>query len=45
MNLRFMIIDGQAEFRSLLQHHLSTHWQDAIIADFDPVQSGHLLPG
>ena len=37
-----MIIDGQAEFRSLLQHHLSTHWHDAIIADFDPVQSGHL---
>jgi serine/threonine protein kinase len=42
MNVRFMIIDGQAEFRSLLQHHISTHWNDAIIADFDPVQNGHL---
>ena len=37
-----MIIDGQAEFRSLLQHHVSTHWPDATISDFDPVESGHL---
>ena len=37
-----MIIDGQAEFRSLLQHHISTHWPDATISDFDPLESGHL---
>jgi serine/threonine protein kinase len=37
-----MIIDGQAEFRRLLQHHVSTHWPDATISDFDPVESGHL---
>ena len=37
-----MIIDGQAEFRSLLRHHLSTHWPDAIISDFDPLAGGHL---
>ena len=37
-----MIIDGQAEFRSLLQHHVSTRWPDAIISDFDPLVSGHL---
>ena len=37
-----MIIDGQAEFRSLLQHHVSTHWPDAEISDFDPVANGHL---
>ncbi|HSN51808.1 MAG TPA: serine/threonine-protein kinase [Woeseiaceae bacterium] len=37
-----MIIDGQAEFRSLLQHHIATHWPDAAISDFDPVESGHL---
>jgi len=42
MSIRFMIIDGQAEFRSLLKHHLSTHWHDAIITDFDPVADGHL---
>ena len=37
-----MIIDGQAAFRSLLMHHVSTHWPDAIITDFDPVAGGHL---
>lgn len=37
-----MIIDGQAEFRSLLNHHLSTHWHDAIITEFNPVADGHL---
>lgn len=42
MSIRFMIIDGQAEFRSLLKHHLSTHWHDAIVTDFDPVADGHL---
>jgi serine/threonine protein kinase len=42
MSVRFMIIDGQADFRRLLQHHVSTHWPDAIISDFDPVANGHL---
>ncbi len=37
-----MIIDGQAAFRRLLRHHVSTHWPDAIITDFDPIVSGHL---
>jgi serine/threonine protein kinase len=37
-----MIIDGQAEFRSLLQHHISTHWPVATVSEFDPVESGHL---
>lgn len=37
-----MIIDGHAEFRSLLLHHVSTHWPDAIISEFDPTASGHL---
>jgi serine/threonine protein kinase len=42
MSIRFMIIDGQAEFRSLLMHHISTHWHDAIISEYDPVASGYL---
>jgi serine/threonine protein kinase len=42
MSVRFMIIDGQAEFRRLLQHHVSTHWPEAIISDYDPVSGGHL---
>ena len=37
-----MIIDGQAEFRSLLMHHVTTHWPDAIISAYDPISAGHL---
>ena len=40
--IRVMIIDGQGEFRSLLMHHLTTHWPDAVVSDYDPVESGHL---
>ena len=37
-----MIIDGQSDFRSLLTHHVSTHWPDAIISAYDPVTAGQL---
>ncbi len=37
-----MIIDEQAEFRSLLMHHVTTHWPDAIISAYDPTAAGHL---
>lgn len=37
-----MIIDEQAEFRSLLMHHVTSHWPDAIISAYDPVAAGHL---
>ena len=37
-----MIIDGQADFRSLLTHHVSTHWPDAIISTYDPEAAGQL---
>jgi len=37
-----MIIDEQAEFRSLLMHHVTTHWSDAIISAYDPTEAGHL---
>ena len=37
-----MIIDGQAEFRSLIMHHVTTHWPDAIISAYDPTEAGHL---
>lgn len=42
MSIKFMIIDGQAEFRNLLLHHITTHWHDAIVATFDPTAVGHL---
>jgi serine/threonine protein kinase len=37
-----MIIDAQADFRSLLMHHVTTHWPDAIISAYDPTEAGHL---
>lgn len=37
-----MIIDEQADFRTLLMHHITTHWPDAIISAYDPVAAGHL---
>jgi DNA-binding NtrC family response regulator len=42
MSIKVMIIDEQADFRSLLMHHLTTHWPDAIISAYDPTAAGHL---
>ncbi|MGI9270695.1 MAG: protein kinase domain-containing protein [Woeseiaceae bacterium] len=42
MSFKFMIIDGEADFRSLLSHHITTHWADAAISAYDPVTAGHL---
>lgn len=37
-----MIIDGQADFCSLLTHHVTAHWPEAIISPYDPVSAGAL---
>ncbi len=37
-----MIIDQQADFRSLLMHHVTSNWPDAIITAYDPTAAGHL---
>ncbi len=37
-----MIIDGHTDFRRLLTYHVSAHWPDAIITDFDPESNGNL---
>jgi serine/threonine protein kinase len=42
MSIKVMIIDGHADFRSLLMHHVTTHWPDAVISAYDPVMTGHL---
>jgi len=42
MSIKVMIIDGHAEFRNLLMHHVTTHWPDAIISAYDPLAAGHL---
>ena len=42
MTIKFMLIDAQAEFRSLLAHHITTNWPDAIVAEYDPATAGQL---
>ena len=42
MSIKVMIIDGHADFRTLLMHHVTTHWPDAIITAYDPASAGHL---
>lgn len=42
MTIKVMIIDREAEFRTLLMHHVTTHWPDAIISAYDPAVAGHL---
>ena len=42
MKTRFFIIDDDADYRKLLEHHLSTHWPDAEIRPYDPLESGRL---
>ncbi|HLU06395.1 MAG TPA: serine/threonine-protein kinase [Woeseiaceae bacterium] len=42
VNIKVMIIDGQADFRRLLMHHVTTCWPDAVISDYDPTAAGHL---
>ena len=42
MNIKIMIVDGQADFRSLLMHHVTTHWPEAIITAYDPTEAGYL---
>ncbi len=37
-----MIIDGQNAFRRLLTHHVTTHWPNAIVSDYDPIVAGDL---
>ncbi len=42
MNVKVMIIDGYANFHSLLMHHVTTHWPDAMISAYDPTSADHL---
>ncbi len=42
MSPKVFIIDAQADYRSLLSHHVTTHWPDATVKEYDPVTSGRL---
>jgi len=42
MKRRFFIIDDDSDYRTLVSHHLSTHWPQADIKLYDPLESGRL---
>ena len=42
MSIKVIIIDAQAEFRSLMTHHVTTHWPRAVVSDYDPMEGGDL---
>jgi DNA-binding response OmpR family regulator len=42
VSLKFLIIDDHAEYRRLLSYHVAAHWPEAIIREYDPLQSGRL---
>jgi serine/threonine protein kinase len=42
MSFSFFLIDSEADYRSLLTHHLTAHWTNAKVTAFDPSTSGRL---
>ena len=42
---KVFIIDDSADYRSLLGHHVTTHWPDATVREYDPLFSGRLPEG
>jgi hypothetical protein len=39
---KVFIIDDSPDYRALLRHHVATHWPDASIKQYDPLESGRL---
>lgn len=42
MSLKILIIDDHAEYRRLLSYHVAARWPEAVIREYDPLQSGRL---
>ena len=42
MSSRFFIIEANRDYRLLLAHHLSSHWHEAEVTEFDPLAEGPL---
>lgn len=40
--MQFLIIDNDAQYRSVLRYHLEVHWPDAIINEYQPATAGQL---
>jgi serine/threonine protein kinase/CheY-like chemotaxis protein len=39
---KVFIIDDSPDYRALLSHHVATHWPDADVRQYDPLESGRL---
>lgn len=42
MKLRVFIIDDDGDYRSLLSHHVTTHWPEADVRHYNPIEAGRL---
>ena len=40
--MQFLIIDNDAEYRSVLRYHLQVEWPEAIVNEYQPATAGHL---
>jgi serine/threonine protein kinase len=40
MSIKVIIIEPERDYRSLLTHHITTHWSGAKVTEYDPAQSG-----
>ncbi|MGI9291354.1 MAG: protein kinase domain-containing protein, partial [Gammaproteobacteria bacterium] len=41
MGIRVIIIEPDRDYRSLISHHITSHWPDAMVFEYNPSQSGH----
>ncbi len=39
---KIFVIDDSADYRALIGHHITTHWVDAVVREYDPIFSGRL---
>lgn len=42
--LKVFVIDDSPDYRALLGHHVTSHWPDAEVTEYDPLRSGRLPP-
>jgi DNA-binding NarL/FixJ family response regulator len=45
MGIKAIIIDASDDYRSLIAHHLTTHWSSAKVTEYDPREAGRLPQG
>ena len=45
MAIKVIVIDAEADYRSLLSHHITTRWQDAKVTEINPGETGRLSDG